>query len=93
MASLDRKDLVKGGKYNRAEIMKRAWAYYKNEKPYYKHYTFGRALHDAWVDAMLVMDDINLQAKNAGADLFPRKGLKVSDLRPFGRANNFIYGW
>lgn len=58
MASLNRKDLVKNGKYNRAEIMKRAWAYYKNRS--YDGYTFKSALHTAWVDAKMVLEDMRL---------------------------------
>jgi hypothetical protein len=30
MAALRRKDLISGGKYNRTEVMKRAWGYVKN---------------------------------------------------------------
>lgn len=61
MAALDRNNLVRDGKYNRAEIMRRAWAYYKNRP--YSRYTFKQALHTAWVDAQLLMDEIKLEAK------------------------------
>lgn len=93
MAALDRKNLVKNGKFNRAEIMKRAWAYVKN--PFCTQYRndFKGALKAAWVDAKLVMDDCLLDKKLEGKPLFPNKGLSVADLRPSGRANNFMYGF
>lgn len=57
MAALDRKNLVKDGKFNRAEIMKRAWAYVKN--PFCTQYRndFKGALKAAWVDAKMVKDE------------------------------------
>lgn len=57
MASLRRENLVRDGKFNRAEIMKRAWAYYRN--PFNTCYrgNFKRALQEAWLDAKLVMDE------------------------------------
>lgn len=91
MAALDRKNLVKDGKFNRTEIMKRAWAYVKNVA-YYRN-DFKGALKAAWVDAKLVMDDYLLDKKLEGKPLFPNKGLSVADLRPSGRANNFMYGF
>lgn len=93
MAALDRKNLVKDGKYNRAEIMKRAWAYVKN--PFCTQYRndFKGALKAAWIDAKMVMDAYLLDKKLEGKPLFPNKGLNASDLRPFGRANNYMYGW
>lgn len=58
MAALDRKNLVKGGKYNLSEIMKRAWAYVKN--PFCTQYrnNFKAALKAAWIDAKMVMDEV-----------------------------------
>lgn len=58
MAALERKNLVKDGKYHRAEIMKRAWAYVKN--PFCTQYrnNFKAALKAAWIDAKLVMDEV-----------------------------------
>lgn len=57
MAALKKENLVKGGKFNRAEIMKRAWAYVKN--PFNTQYrnNFKRALKAAWLDAKMVMDE------------------------------------
>lgn len=83
-----KEDLVKDGKFNRAAIMKRAWAYVKN--PFCTQYrnNFKAALKAAWADARLVMAESRLEEKD-----FPKKGLRVSDLRPMGRANNFMYGW
>lgn len=81
MAALDRKNLVKDGKYNKAEIMKRAWAYVKN--PFCTQYrnNFKAALHAAWVDAKMVMDEMKLEAMNADKPIFPEKGLTVAMLR------------
>ena len=58
MAALDRNNLVKNGKYNLAEIMKRAWAYVKD--PFCTQYrnNFKAALKAAWIDAKLVMDEV-----------------------------------
>ena len=93
MAALRKKDLVIGNKYNRAEVMKRAWAYVKS--PFCTQYRkdFKGALHAAWVDAKLVMDELLLEKEREGKPLFPNKGLSVADLRPSGRANNFMYGF
>lgn len=80
MASLDRNNLVKDGKYNKAEIMKRAWAYVKN--PFCTQYrnNFKAALKAAWTDARLVMDELVLDKANEGKPLFPMKGLRAADL-------------
>ena len=57
MAALDRNNLVKDGKFNRAEIMKRAWAYVKN--PFSTQYrkNFKATLKAAWTDARCVMSE------------------------------------
>ena len=79
MAALSKENLVKSGKYNRGEIMKRAWAYYKN--PFCTEYrgNFNAALKAAWTDARIVMDDYRNEIKNAGKPIFPNKGLGVED--------------
>lgn len=61
MAALDRNNLVKDGKFNRAEIMKRAWAYVKN--PFSTQYrkNFKAALKAAWTDARCVMSESKVQ--------------------------------
>lgn len=55
MAALRKKDLIKDGKFNRAEIMRRAWAYVKN--PFCTQYrkNFKGALKQAWADARCEM--------------------------------------
>ena len=57
MAALRKENLVKDGKFNRAEIMKRAWAYVKN--PFSTQYrnNFKAALKAAWLDAKMVMNE------------------------------------
>lgn len=57
MAALKKENLVKGGKFNRAEVMKRAWAYVKN--PFCTRYRndFKGALKAAWLDAKMVMSE------------------------------------
>lgn len=89
MAALRRKDLVKDGKYNRSEIMKRALAYVKN--PFNTQYRghFNWALQRAWLDAKEVMDELN--APEPVYTFNPH--IRPSDLRPHGRANNFMYGY
>lgn len=79
MAALRRENLVKDGKYNRAEIMKRAWAYVKN--PFNTEYRndFKAALRAAWVDAKLVMDEAVAEEQRIGRPIFPNKGLGVAD--------------
>ena len=47
--------LVVDGKYNRKAIMQRAWAFMK----VYKGYTLKSALRQAWIDAILAMEDYN----------------------------------
>ena len=61
MAALDRNNLVKDGKFNRAEIMKRAWAYVKN--PFSTQYrkNFKAALKAAWADARCVMAEMKME--------------------------------
>lgn len=73
--ALDRNNLVKDGKFNRAEIMKRAWAYVKN--PFSTQYrnNFKGALKAAWAEARLVMSESRLEDKD-----FPMKGLRVVNL-------------
>lgn len=75
-----KEDLVKDGKFSRAAIMKRAWAYVKS--PFCTQYRkdFKGALHAAWVDAKLVMDELLFEKEREGKPLFPEKGLKMSDL-------------
>ena len=89
MAALRRKDLVKDGKYNRAEVMKRAWMYTKN--PFSTEYRgrFKSALRAAWIDARLEME------RQSEPDTPPyfNKNVSVADIRPHGRANGFAYGW
>lgn len=89
MAALRKKDLVIGNKYNRAEIMKRAWAYVKNplNAQYRGHFRW--ALQRAWLDAKEVMDDLN--APEPVYTFNPN--VRPCDLRPHGRANNFMYGY
>lgn len=79
MAALRRENLVKDGKYNRAEIMKRAWAYVKN--PFNTEYRndFKAALRAAWVDAKLVMDEAVAEESRTNRPIFPNKGLGVAD--------------
>lgn len=76
MAALKKENLFKGGKFNRAEIMKRAWAYYKN--PFSTEYrnNFKAALRAAWIDAKMVMDEM----KRPKTSAFPIKGLCAADL-------------
>lgn len=89
MAALRRKDLVIGNKYNRAEVMKRAWGYVKN--PFNTQYRghFKWALERAWLDAKEVMGDLNVPEPACTFN----PNIKPSDLRPHGRANNFMYGY
>ena len=89
MAALRKKDLVIGNKYNRAEIMRRAWAY-KNDKfcTQYRN-NFRWALQRAWLDAKEVMRELN--APEPVYTFNPN--IRPSDLRPHGRANNFMYGY
>lgn len=80
MAALRRENLVKNGKYNLSEIMRRAWAYVKS--PFCTQYrnNFKGALKAAWVDAKMVMDEV-VKAKNeVKKAVFPNKGLSVADL-------------
>lgn len=90
MASLNRKNLVKDGKYNKSEIMKRAWAYMKS--PFSTQYRndFKGALKAAWVDAKLVMDEIAREKANEGKPIFPMKGLRMADLY---NSYNMIHGY
>lgn len=86
MAGYSKKNLVKDGKYNRAEIMRRAWMYMKS--PLTPCRSFKAALHKAWVDAKVQMDLDRLD----DAPFF-NPNVSVADLRPSGRVNNFMYGW
>lgn len=89
MAHLKKENLVKDGKYNKAEIMKRAWAYVKN--PFNTQYrgNFKWALERAWLDAKGVMEDLNTPEPTYTFN----PNIRPSDLRPSGRANNFMYGY
>lgn len=59
MASLRIKDLVKGGKFSRADILKRAWGY-KNDRmcTQYRNDWKG-AIKQAWADARMEMERQN----------------------------------
>lgn len=63
MAALNKENLVKGGKFNLTEIMKRAWAYVKN--PFSTQYrnNFKAALKAAWSDAKAVMNEMKEEWK------------------------------
>ena len=89
MAHLKKENLVKDGKYKKAEIMKRAWAYVKH--PFNTQYrgNFKWALERAWLDAKGVMEDLN--APEPTYTFNPN--IRPSDLRPSGRANTFMYGY
>ena len=89
MAALRKKDLVIGNKYNRAEIMRRAWAYYRNPFNTVYRGNFKRALQDAWLDARIEMKERNEPEQ----ELKFNPNIRPSDLRPHGRANNFMYGY
>lgn len=89
MAALRKKDLVIGNKYNRAEVMKRAWAYYRNLFNTVYRDNFKRALQDAWLDARIEMKE----RSEPEGELKFNPHIRPSDLRPQGRANNFMYGW
>lgn len=80
MAALNKKNLVKDGKYNRAEVMKRAWAYVRN--PFNTMYrgNFKAALKAAWIDARLVMEEYKQDLASEGKPLFPNKGLSIESL-------------
>ena len=71
MASMDRNNLVKDGKFCRAEIIKRAWAYVKN--PFCTQYrnNYPAALRAAWADARCVMGESKVQeARFNNVDLY-----------------------
>lgn len=89
MAALRKKDLVIGNKYNRAEIMRRAWAYYRNPFNTVYRGNFKRALQDAWLDARIEMKERNEPEQ----EIKFNSNIRPSDLRPHGRVNNFMYGY
>lgn len=66
--------LVVDGKYNRKAIMQRAWAFMK----VYKGYTLKSALRQAWIDAILAMEDYNY-SQNIKPRL-PKSGLTMKSL-------------
>lgn len=72
MAALRKENLVKDGKFDRTEIMKRAWAYVKN--PFCTQYrkNFKAALKAAWADARMVMSEMKMEdtPKFNGVDLY-----------------------
>ena len=53
MAALRKEELVKDGKYNRSEIMRRAWAYVRSPFTTMYRNDFRMALNAAWVDAKI----------------------------------------
>lgn len=59
MAALRKKDLVKDGQYNRAEIIKRAWMYVKNPLNTMYRGNFKWALKRAWLDAKEELEMLN----------------------------------
>ena len=89
MAALRKKDLVIGNKYNRSEIMRRAWAYYRNQFNTVYRGNFNRALQDAWLDARIEMKERNEPEQ----EIKFNPNIRPLDLRPHGRANNFMYGY
>lgn len=89
MAALRKKDLVKDGQYNRAEIMKRAWMYVKNPLNTMYRGNFKWALKRAWQDAKEVVEMLESPAPEYKSN----RNVSVADLRPHGRANGFMYGW
>lgn len=64
MAALDRKNLVKSSKFNRAEIMKNAWRTYKYVAKK-KGKSFGEVLASTWRLAKLQasVEEIRMKAK------------------------------
>lgn len=66
--------LVVDGKYNRKAIMQRAWAFMK----VYKGYTLKSALRQAWIDAILAMEDYKY-SQNIKPRL-PKSGLTMKSL-------------
>jgi hypothetical protein len=80
MAALRKKDLVKDGKYNRAEIMKRAWAYKTDRFCTMYRDSFNRALSAAWSDARSAMKDYLFELTDDGIPYF-NKNVSVAMLR------------
>lgn len=85
MAALRRKDLVKDGKYNRAEIMRRAWMYMKN--PLTPCRSFKAALHKAWVDAK-----VQLELNQLDDEPCFNKNVSVAMLRSVSCSDNMRRG-
>lgn len=85
------KKLVINGKYNRAAIMRRAWAYVK--RPFCIQYRndFRGALRAAWIDAKLAKDkEAAMEKWEKEGPNFPNKGLGVVGLY---YSNNMINGY
>lgn len=71
MASLRRENLVRDGKFDRTEVMRRAWAYVKN--PFCTQYRNGLkgALKQAWADARCVVCEMKQdEPKFNGVNLY-----------------------
>lgn len=89
MASLRRKDLVKNGKFSRVDIIKRAYGYMNDRMCTQYRNDWDGALKQAWADARMEME-----RQNAPESVYTfNPNLRPSDLRPSGRANNFMYGY
>ena len=55
--------LVVNGKYNRVAIMQRAWAIVRTNKRVGIVYTISEAIHQAWNDAKVDMDNYKISQK------------------------------
>lgn len=56
--------LVVNGKYNRVAIMQRAWAIVRTNKRVGIVYTISEAIHQAWNDAKVDMDNYKISQKS-----------------------------
>lgn len=75
--------LVVNGKYNRVAIMQRAWVIVRTNKRVGIVYTISEAIHQAWNDAKVDMDNYKISQKPYEIN----RNLQLSDFYSNSRGN------